>query len=485
MFKNLFKALFLVITLVYLSTLGSSVPKDLSEQTVMNRPVEHGLSKGDIYFIPNQGQVDKQALFYSYTPKYTIWLTRDGLVFDQIQKQPDVKRRVSSLTFHGANPDPKVLPLSAFEHRVNYFIGRDESRWKTDIPTCAAVKYKDLYNHIDLKVYGRKGQIEYDWIIKPGGLVSDIHFEYRDAAGTDLDSEGNLVVQTEFGEFIHAHPIAFQKIGGEKKEIFAAFKRKSGNIFVIETGSYDSDQDLIIDPLIFSTYIGGNKDDYGKVVTTDSKGAVYVGGDTYSEDFPIKNPFQANMNGYANAIVCKIDAKGKRLIYSTYLGGSCNTHGYGIAVDTNGCAYVGGQTSCYDFPTKNPFQAEKKGFQDGFVTKFSREGNALVYSTFLGGTDSELGYGIAVDKTGCAWFTGMTHSKDFPLKNAFYDKNPDKFNVFVSKLNPDGKTLAVSSYIGGSKEDKAFRVAVDRKGSAYVVGYTESANLLIKKCFSG
>ena len=687
-----FTGVFLVLALILLSKLDSAISVSQQEHSSKIQQSNSDLSQQDFYFICNKGQVDQQALFYTHTEKYTLWLTSEGLIFDQIEnkqnrpaekidsyiniksaRSQDVKRRVSSLIFHGANPRSKIIPLNTYNHKVNYLIGRDESQWRTNIPTCGAVKYENLYPHIDLKVYSREGRIEYDWIIKPGGHVSDIQFEYRDVDNIDVDSLGNLSVHTSFGEFIHARPYAFQNIDGKKIEIAAAFKRKSINTFVFETRSYDSDRTLIIDPLIYSTYIGGSKSDFGEVVAIDSKGAVYIGGDTYSadfptkkpfhakrkgtravfitkikrtgkkmvystylggagldyargiavdsqgnvyiagwtsssdfpikkafqsekngeggdlfvtklgpkgntliystyiggstseqlrdiavnkqgsvyvagytesfdypmknpikgnkdgyrdgfvtkfhpkgnkliystylggedtdrinavavdergsayvvgqsasSDFPTKNPFQNKLNGYDNAVVCKIDPKGKRLLYSTYLGGSCSDYAYGVAVDSEGCAYVIGQVHSTDFPLKNPIQGVKKGVEDAFVTKFNPKGNALVYSTYLGGTDSELGHGIAVDKNGCACVTGITISQDFPMVNPFENKNPDKYGVFFARIIPSGTSLSLSSYIGGSDKDKAFRVAVDSRGYAYVIGYTDSKNMLTK-----
>ena len=168
--------------------------------------------------------------------------------------------------------------------------------------------------------------------------------------------------------------------------------------------------------LVYSTFLGGtgfsesgvNSGDIGYGIAVDSSGNAYVTGDTDSLDFPTLNPLQATYGGAGDAFLAKLDATGSALVYSTYLGGSYFDHGQGIAVDSSGSAYVTGSTCSTDFPTVNPLQATDKACYNTFVTKFNGTGSALVYSTFLGGTRGDEGYGIAVDSSGNAYVTGLT-----------------------------------------------------------------------------
>ena len=197
-------------------------------------------SKFPLYFIANKGQVNKQARFYAKTAKYTLWLTAEGLVFDSTKapggdshlaasRRPSVSsvpsvakisRDVSRLLFVGANKNPEMKPVETAKLKVNYFKGSDKSKWHTAIPTSLAVLYKNLYKNIDLKVYGLEKQIEYDWIVKPGGNPADIQFEYRNAKKTHINDSGDLVVTTTFGELIHKKPLSYQvmKVEGRKAE---------------------------------------------------------------------------------------------------------------------------------------------------------------------------------------------------------------------------------------------------------------------------
>jgi len=146
-------------------------------------------------------------------------------------------------------------------------------------------------------------------------------------------------------------------------------------------------------------------------------------------------------------------SRGMTLEYSTYLGGSNDDCGYGIAIDASGCAYVIGQTESSDFPAENAWDNNYNGGDDVFVTKFSAAGSSLLYSTFLGGSGSDYSEAIAIDASGCAYVTGGTYSSDFPTENAWDDSYHDDYgdygDVFVTKLSAAGNSLLYSTYLGG------------------------------------
>ena len=211
----------------------------------------------------------------------------------------------------------------------------------------------------------------------------------------------------------------------------------------------------------------------------DSAGNAYVTGWTVSTDFPTMNPLQPTYGGdpYGDAFVTKISPEGSALVYSTYLGGSNWDQGYGIAVDSAGNAYVTGLTESNDFPTTpGAFQTTFGGYQDAFVAKLSPSGSALVYSTYLGGSSYDIGYGIAVDSAGNAYVTGLTQSTDFPTMNPLQPTYGGSDDVFVAKLNPTGSALAYSTYLGGRWTDYGLGIAVDGAGNAYVTGATFSTD---------
>jgi hypothetical protein len=231
----------------------------------------------------------------------------------------------------------------------------------------------------------------------------------------------------------------------------------------------------------WSTYLGGGGDDRAYGIALDSSQNVYVTGYTYSTDFPtIPGSYDRRRGGLTDAFVSKFSQDGVVLIYSTYLGGTAGAdYGFGIAVDSNGNPYVTGRTESSDFPTTpGGFRTSYGGNGDAFVTKLATNGAALGYSTFLGDTQSEYGYGIAVDAQGYAYATGVTASSNFPTTTGAFQRTyggGTSGDAFVSKLNTSGTGLVYSTFLGGASGDYGKGIAVDAGGYAYVTGYTYSA----------
>jgi hypothetical protein len=203
---------------------------------------------------------------------------------------------------------------------------------------------------------------------------------------------------------------------------------------------------------------------------------------TTSTDFPTASPIQASRVGAGDVFITKVNAAGSALVYSTYLGGSGTGGsadiGYGIAVDGAGNAYVIGGTTSINFPTASPFQASNSGSADAFFLKVNAAGSALVYSSYLGGLNTETGRGIAVDGTGNAYLTGFTASLNFPTANPIQPalSGGIDFDAFVTKVNAAGSALVYSTYLGGGMTEEGHGIAVDGAGNAYVTGRTSSTN---------
>lgn len=230
--------------------------------------------------------------------------------------------------------------------------------------------------------------------------------------------------------------------------------------------------------LVFSTYIGGTGYDKGTAIALDSAGNIYATGYTSSANFPVTTGVAQTAYkgaGKSEAFVLKLNSGGAALGYATYLGGSGGDFGYGIAVDSAGDAYVTGSTQSQDFPTAKPLQGALAGGSDAFVTKLDPKGATLLYSTYLGGSNADVGQAIALDSAGEAFITGFTLSADLPFQNPLrtYSGGGD---AFVAKLNATGSALVYSTYLGGSSEDRGLGIAVDAAGDAFVVGSTQSAN---------
>ena len=248
--------------------------------------------------------------------------------------------------------------------------------------------------------------------------------------------------------------------------------------------------------LVYSTYLGGEREDSGQGIALDGAGNAYVTGLTNSADFPttpgaFDTSFDGSSGGGSDAFVTKLNATGSALLYSTFLGGNLTAHdgGYGIAVDGAGSAYVTGLTNSSSFPTTpGAFDTTFNDAFDAFVTKLNAAGSGLVYSTFLGaGFNDDAGFAIALDAAGSAFVTGTTQSPSFPTTPGAFDTSFNgafsSYDAFVTKLNPAGSSLAYSTFLGGSGgavlrfSEAGLGIAVDSSGHAHVTGRTESARL--------
>jgi hypothetical protein len=426
-----------------------------------------------------------------------------------------IENQIVRLHLVGSNLNSEVLGSDELPGRTNYFMGNDPKKWRTNVPTYAKVRYHNVYSGVDLEYYGNQGgQLEYDFMVgpgaDPGAITLDVAVDPEPARGQPqgsplrIDRDGGLVITAEGGDVRFNKPVVYQEqsmVGSRQLTVQEEARNSTLDArhsslatrhflegrFLLDVhnrvhfalGSYDRTRPLVIDPVLsYSTYLGGSINDSVNAIAVDSSGYAYVTGETGSTDFPTVNPLQASLAGGSDAFVTKLNPAGSALVYSTYLGGSDDDQGNGIAVDSSGSAYVTGETGSTDFPTVNPLQASLAGGSDAFVTKLNPAGSALVYSTYLGGSDDDQGNGIAVDSSGSAHVTGSTQSTDFPTVNPLQASNKVSTagysTAFVANLNAAGSGLIYSTYLGGSDFDQGNGIAVDSSGNAYVTGYTQS-----------
>ncbi|MDQ1350257.1 MAG: hypothetical protein QG657_558, partial [Acidobacteriota bacterium] len=477
---------FILTAIIFIAILCIAPTGRLEQAKMHVEGVKLNFNMGDIplYFIPNKGQENHEAIYYAKTSKYILWLTKQGLIFDGLKEH-----NPSRFIFTNANKNPEIMAMGETKHRVNYFIGNDPSRWYCDIPTNQAVLYKDIYKNIDLKVYGKEKQVEYDWIIKPGGNPADIRFEYQNADAVQLDHQGNLVIETGSNKLIHKRPVSYQE---EKSKVEVQFKKMGENVYGFAVGTYDPRRELIIDPVVltYSTYLGGKLWEAAQAIAVDDSGYIYVTGGTWSTNFPVKNAYlsTAGTDNF-NAFVTKIDASQKgsaSLIYSTYLGGVNPDNGVDIAVDNKGNAFITGETWSEDFPTKNAYQ-NYMGDSDAFLVQLdtTKSGaSSLIYSTYFGGTDADSALGIAVDGNGDSYIAGWTYSLDFPTRNAYKSVLEEgATDGFVARFDTSvsgASGLIYSTLLGGTNSDSCLDIAVDDNNRAYVTGWTYSKNFPTK-----
>jgi len=469
--------------------------------------METAYGKLPLSFERNRGQTDAQVKFLSRGSGYTLFLTSNEAVLtlrnsqraeDAAEKErgiekaqqpkPQTPATVLRMQLLGGNRAPHVDGLDALPGKSHYFIGSDPKKWRTNVSHYARVRYREVYPGIDLIYYGNQRRLEYDFVVSPGADPKTIRLAFSGAEKLSLDDDGNLILRTERGDVIQQAPIVYQDVRGQRRSVSGEYLLRGENEVAFQVASYDRTGPLVIDPILsYSTYLGGSSRDSGSAIAVDGSGHAYVAGSTSSPDFPTTTSPQAPPAG-GDVFVTKFDLNGHELIYSTYIGGNGVDTPEGIAVDRPGNAYVTGRTDSTDFPRKNAFQNSYGGDQDAFAMKLESDGSALVYSTYLGSSASDTGSAIAVDDSACAYVAGFTSGQDFPtgpwpctkFTCPFQSANAGEDDAFVTKLNVRGDDLVYSTYLGGSKNEKADGIALDDSGNVYVVGETDSADFPTK-----
>jgi hypothetical protein len=488
-----------------------AAPKTGAADEATKARVSAAYNKLPLRFEENRGQVDTQVKYLSRGSASTLFLTKTEAVLmlhrgeskEQAAKAeaPSARRAAISappqaspmsvvrMKLHGANRSPRITGESEMSARTNYFIGNDPQQWRGDVAQYERVRYSEVYPGIDLLYYGQQQSLEYDFEVAPGADLRRIVLGFKGVRQMKIESgSGDLLLKTGSGEVRQHKPVVYQEEeNGERREVEGRYVMKGKRKVGFKLGAYDRTKRLVIDPVLtYSTYLGGNVEDYGYAIAVDAVGNAYVTGEARYSDFPLLNQYQTFQGGFfGDAFVTRLNTNlsgTASLVYSTYLGGSDNDNGSGIAVDSSGNVYVTGNTESTNFPLLNQYQTFQGGqYGDAFVTKLNTNlsGTAsLVYSTYLGGSGDDGGSGIAVDSIGNAYVTGSTSSTNFPTLNQ-YQTDQSGTDVFATRLNTNlsgAAALVYSTYLGGNGTDEGNAIAVDGAGNAYVTGRTSSSN---------
>lgn len=458
-----------------------------------------------VTFESNQGQADSQVNFIAHSSGYSAFLTSGGIVLslhpsngtDQRQKGSQARTIGTVVWFRLVNATQSSIAVGEDIQpgRVNYFLGRDPSKWRRNIPTYARVRYKNVYPGIDLIYYGSHRRLEYDFAISPGVDPRQIQFQIEGAREIQVDAAGNIVLTTASGTLHLQSPAVYQEIGGARKPVKGSYVLRDSSHVAFQLEEYDSTKPLVIDPvLVYSTFLGGSGTDQPAGIAVDATGSVYIAGTTDSMDFPLAT-LGSLPTSTPHVFIAKLNPSGTNLVYADYIGGNNQDYGYALALDRKNEVYVTGGTASSDFPVVNPYQASYPGSFNAFLTKISADGSSLLYSTYLGGNGSDMPAGIAIDQLGSVLVAGNTTSTTFPTANAFQaSANPNGGGLygnygFLTKFSPDGSSLVYSTYLGGSANQPyncggtpcwgspysgINGVAADQNGNAYVTGDTNT-----------
>lgn len=410
--------------LAFRVTLRVPLPTTHATAPLAKANVLAAYGKLPVSFEKNQGQTDPNVKFLARGNGYTLFLT-DGEAVLRLRAPKNEAESVVRIGFARSNAAPEVEGLEIQPGHSNYLIGNNPARWQRNVPLYGRVKYRGVYPGIDAVYYGNQSQIETDYIVAPGSDPKQIVLQVSGGKDLTLNSQGDLLVANAAGDLMLRRPNVYQEIDGTRREVAANYVRRSSGLVGIQIAAYDSTKPLVVDPVVvYSTYLGG-------------------------------------ANGGIIAI----------------------TSATAVAVDSSGDAYVTGQTDTSDFPTTpgalQTQNANNKGY--AYIAKLNPTGTALVYSTFLGGSNGAGAAGIAVDSSGNAYVAGGTNSTDFPvtagtaIQSAFPPNNMGPSGYF-SELDPNGASLLYSTYLGGNGKDVVIGLALDPNANAYVAGNTSSTN---------
>jgi hypothetical protein len=393
-----------------------------------------------LMFEPNQGQTDARVRFLARGSGYGLYLTAQEAILtlqhsDAGSLHPTARPSVVSMKLVGATSTVEPAGDVQLPGKSNYFIGNDPAKWHRDIPQFARVRYRNVYPGIDLVYYGNQGRLEYDFEVAPGTDPKLVALKFQDSHKLRIDAGGDLVVSFGGSKVRLQAPRVYQKFGAEERSVAGRFElRGQGKDEVgFQLGAYDRSRTLIIDPtLTYATYLGGSGAESCSAITglpftpgcpaiaVDTASSAYVAGSTTSTDFPqTTGEYQATLAagppGHANAFIAKFSSTGT-LLFATYLGGNGTDYTAGVAVDSGFDVIVAGTTSSGNFPThgtNTAFQATPvSGGKHVFVSKLDPTGKTLLYSTYLSGAGVDLASGLALDPGGNAYVTGTTTSNE-------------------------------------------------------------------------
>lgn len=451
------------------SPAGPNPPR--SPQRGLAPALPNNYGKLPLSFELNQGQAPSDVKFLAHGPGYAMFLTADESVLFLHAKNganllstllsddgskgsaSSEKSAVLRMKLRGANREASVTGDRALPGKADYFIGDDPSKWRTNISTYGKVKVQGVYPGVDLVYYGNQRQLEYDFIVAPGVNPDEIRLDVRGARKIQLNEKGDLLLETSAGQIRLQKPVMYQYKWAvdeddpaferevAKKYVDGHFKIRGKNEILFVAGDYDRSKPLTIDPpLLYSSFLGGSASDVGIGIAVDASGNSYVTGGTLSTDFPTTTgagTWQSGFGGVGSscssssdttnlicgdAFVTEINPSGTAVVFSAYLGGNDADFGTAIAVDSSGNVFVAGATQSANFPTASPLQSFGGGTchggtrpcADAFVSEIAAGGASLVFSTYLGGSKDDYAFGLALDSSDNVFITGTTDSTNFP-----------------------------------------------------------------------
>ncbi len=490
------------------------------------------------FFVANKGQWADSILFRAELPNAQFHIERKGFrvyLFDHIQAHPDEHGHAFGFmpgdtfkahTFFIAWENAQIPAAQGLKKRseyYNYFLGSDPKHWASHVPVFEEILLSELYPGIDVQIFGTgKGEIKYNFLVKPGADPNQIKWRYHGLDGVSLHGF-EIKLETSLGQQREYAPLAYQESTQSKAGISVRYQEAEPGLFGFRLGEYRKTETLVIDPvLVFSTYTGSFADNFGFTATYDSKGNAFGGGDTrdiFNGNWvPSLGAFQRTFGGGTDnqdlllgdvprdVAIMKFAPDGKSMLYATYLGGNRNEQPHSMVVDSKDNLVVFGTTFSANFPGQGTgAQKSIGGSADVFVAKLSEDGSQLLGMSYIGGSGRDglngsmsnsgtntdvLGFNFGdyfrgevvvdgFDNVLIASCTQSSQAQGFPVKNGFNNNFGGYKDGFICKLNANLTQIEWCSYIGGADEETAYGLALDQAGNIFVCGGTNSNSMNI------
>ena len=463
------------------------------------------------YYIANKGQWPNEVLFLAKSNNLNYWITRHGVVFDYYKIQTGLSKvhtnertcanledksiegQVIKMEIDGSNSNPEIETSNPINTKINYLLGNDRSKWKTNLEAYQEVILKNTITGIDSRYYFDHGNLRYDYVVKPDGDLTKLKFKIDGATDHFVNSSGELIFKTRFGDIKQADLFTYQMKDGLKKEIKSKFVLAKDGEVKFEVANYDKSQNLIIDPIIWGSYLGGANLDMGLSIDVDElTQSVYVAGTTSSTNFPTTTGLYSSSNaGSTDGFVSKLSWDGTTLLASTYIGGSSGEEFTSINVNKSSHnVYITGSTYSSNFPTEPSTNTSSyQGTQDIVVVILDQNldgpNNNMVYSTYFGGANYERSRRIISDQssTDNAYYICGTSNYNSASFGTISNLTPLPANnhksAFVTRVDLSTPANSWVRYFFGTSTDGEIATSLCRpeEDILYVVGETFSTDL--------
>jgi PKD repeat protein len=463
-----------------------------NSQETMNLKSKTEYSNTQIPFIENIGQTDADIKFFANTFGGTVFISTDGKIIYSLPKKENGAIRTCSIKEEFIEKNStQISGDEKAQTIVNDFRGNNLSQWKNNIPTYNSLSLGEIYDGIEVKLKAYGNNVEKLFCVEPESSPDEIKVHINGANELLVSKTGELEVVTDAGKIAFTKPIAYQEFNKERKFIDVTYSVNDCDYGFI-VGDYDKNRELIIDPLLASTFIGGNIDDevYEPMIISDSDGNIYLTGNTFSSHdyFPYTpNAYDTIRNGTTDRFISKFNGDLTTLISSTFYGGEGQEYGMGICFDNSNNIYIAGYTSSTETMSyASACFPENSGGLDAYIVKFDNDLSSILASTYLGGTADE-GFRwprieVVVGQNGDVFIAGLTKSEDFP--SGQIAGNDDTYNgggfynggdAFIAKFDSELTTLLSSTYLGGTGDEWRVSLVLDNDDNAYISGDTHGS----------